>query len=284
MIIKIKKFYKLARLDKPIGIYLLLWPSLLGLLLGGVHTGSIDIMNYLIVIIGSILVRSCGCVINDISDYKFDKYVKRTAERPLATGEITLKEAWSFFIILSCLSLALLLTTSILTIKIALFFAFLIVIYPLTKRFFLAPQFILGITFGSGTIISYSLQADVFSLSLLILYIAVIIWVISFDTVYALEDLEDDKKIGIYSTPILWGDNTILISRFLHCIFYVLLGIIAIVNNFSMYFIFTMLILIYFHYEQVKLINKKNYLDAFKYNSKIGFIAFVGFAVEILIL
>jgi 4-hydroxybenzoate polyprenyltransferase len=271
-------------LDKPIGIYLLLWPSLLGLLLGGVHAGSIDIINYLIVIVGSILVRSCGCVINDISDYKFDKYVKRTAERQLATGELTLKEAWAFFIILSCLSLALLLTTSILTIKIALFFALLIVIYPLTKRFFLAPQFILGITFGSGAIISYSLQADVFSLSLLILYIAVIIWVISFDTVYAMEDLEDDKKIGIYSTPILWGDNTISISRSLHCIFYVLLGIIAIVNNFSMYFIFTMLILIYFHYEQVKFINKKNYLAAFKYNSKIGFIAFVGFAVEILIL
>ena len=284
MIIKIKKFYKLARLDKPIGIYLLMWPSLLGLLLGGVQAGSTDIINYLIVILGSILVRSCGCVINDISDYKFDKYVKRTSERPLATGELTLKEAWAFFIILSCLSFALLLTTSILTVKIAIFFALLIVIYPLTKRFFLAPQFILGITFGSGSIISYSLQADVFSLSLLILYIAVIIWVISFDTVYAMEDLEDDKKIGIYSTPILWGDNTILISRSLHCIFYVLLGIIAIVNNFSMYFIFTMLVLIYFHNEQIKLIDKKNYLDAFKYNSKIGFIAFVGFAVEILIL
>jgi 4-hydroxybenzoate polyprenyltransferase len=236
------------------------------------------------VIIGSILVRSCGCVINDISDYKFDKYVKRTAERPLSTGELTLKEAWAFFVILSCLSLALLLTTSILTIKIALFYSLLIVIYPLTKRFFMAPQFILGITFGSGAIISYSLQADVFSLSLLILYIALIIWVISFDTLYAMEDLEDDKKIGIYSTPILWGDNTILISRSLHCIFYVLLGIIAIVNNFSMYFVFIMLILIYFHYEQVRLIDKKKYLDAFKYNSKIGFIAFVGFAIEILIL
>ena len=284
MIIKIKKFYKLARLDKPIGIYLLLWPSLIGLLLGGVHAGSIDIINYFIVIIGSILVRSCGCVINDISDYKFDKYVKRTAERPLSTGELTLKEAWAFFVILSCLSLALLLTTSILTIKIALFYSLLIVIYPLTKRFFMAPQFILGITFGSGAIISYSLQADVFSLSLLILYIALIIWVISFDTLYAMEDLEDDKKIGIYSTPILWGDNTILISRSLHCIFYVLLGIIAIVNNFSMYFVFIMLILIYFHYEQVRFIDKKKYLDAFKYNSKIGFIAFVGFAVEILIL
>jgi 4-hydroxybenzoate polyprenyltransferase len=284
MIIKIKKFYKLARLDKPIGIYLLLWPSLIGLLLGGFHAGSIDIINYFIVIIGSILVRSCGCVINDISDYKFDKYVKRTAERPLSTGELTLKEAWAFFVILSCLSLALLLTTSILTIKIALFYSLLIVIYPLTKRFFMAPQFILGITFGSGAIISYSLQADVFSLSLLILYIALIIWVISFDTLYAMEDLEDDKKIGIYSTPILWGDNTILISRSLHCIFYVLLGIIAIVNNFSMYFVFIMLILIYFHYEQVRLIDKKKYLDAFKYNSKIGFIAFVGFAIEILIL
>ena len=92
------------------------------------------------------------------------------------------------------------------------------------------------------------------------------------------------KKLEYTQHQFLWGDNTILISRFLHCIFYVLLGIIAIVNNFSMYFIFTMLILIYLHYEQLKLIDKKNYLEAFKYNSKIGFIAFIGFAIEILLL
>ena len=280
---KLKSFIELARIDKPIGIYLLLWPAILGLLLAGT-IDEIKIIDLLIVIIGSILVRSCGCVINDISDYKIDKLVSRTVGRPLATGALSLFEAWIFFLFLGLMSISLLLLTNPLTIKMGIFFAIFIIVYPLTKRFFMAPQFILGITFGSGAIISYSLQADVFSLSLLILYIALIIWVISFDTLYAMEDLEDDKKIGIYSTPILWGDNTILISRSLHCIFYVLLGIIAIVNNFSMYFVFTMLILIYFHYEQVRFIDKKKYLDAFKNNSKIGFIAFVGFAIEILIL
>ena len=98
---KILNYIKLARLDKPIGIYLLLWPSLLGLLLGTISEGYIDFENILIVLVGSVLVRSCGCVINDISDRNFDKVVERTKERPLASGNISLKEAWIFFIILS---------------------------------------------------------------------------------------------------------------------------------------------------------------------------------------
>ena len=237
MIVKIRSFYELARLDKPIGIYLLLWPSLLGLLLGGIEAGSVNFKNYLIVIIGSILVRSCGCVINDISDYKFDKLVKRTATRPLATGALNIKEAWVFFFILGLMSLCLLLFTNSLTIKIALFFALLIMFYPMTKRFIKAPQFILGITFGSGTLISYSLESNAFSPSILVLYFGVIAWVISFDTFYALEDIDDDKKIGIYSTPILWGRNTIFIARILQYLFYISLVIIGFINNFSIFFI-----------------------------------------------
>ena len=284
MIVKIKSFYQLARLDKPIGIYLLLWPSLLGLLLGGIEAGSVNFENYLIVTIGSILVRSCGCVINDISDYKFDKLVKRTAARPLATGALNIKEALVFFFILGLMSLCLLLFTNPLTIKIALFFALLIMFYPMTKRFIKAPQFILGITFGSGTLISYSLESNAFSPSILVLYFGVIAWVISFDTFYALEDIDDDKKIGIYSTPILWGRNTIFIARILQYFFYISLTIIGYINNFSIFFTLVIIALLFLDYVQMKYVKNKSFLEVFKFNNWIGIVAIFGFLIEIFII
>ena len=284
MIVKVKSFYQLARLDKPIGIYLLLWPSLLGLLLGGIEAGSVNFENYLIVIIGSILVRSCGCVINDISDYKFDKLVKRTAARPLATGALNIKEALVFFFILGLMSLCLLLFTNPLTIKIALFFALLIMFYPMTKRFIKAPQFILGITFGSGTLISYSLESNAFSPSILVLYFGVIAWVISFDTFYALEDIDDDKKIGIYSTPILWGRNTIFIARILQYFFYISLAIIGYINNFSIFFTLVIIALLFLDYVQMKYVKNKSFLEVFKFNNWIGIVAIFGFLIEIFII
>ena len=281
---KILNYARLARLDKPIGIYLLLWPSLLGLLLGAISRGSIDFENILIVVVGSILVRSCGCVINDISDRNFDKVVERTKERPLASGNISLGEAWVFFIILSVASFSLLLATPLLTIKIALCVSLLIVLYPLSKRFLKAPQLILGITFGSGSVISYSLQSESFSLSIIILYIGLVAWIISFDSFYALEDIDDDKKIGINSTPILWGDKTIFIANVLHLIFYASLLLIAYLNEFSIFFLFTMGILLLLLYYQNQLAKKELYLNAFKTNNYIGLVAVLGFAVEIFLI
>jgi 4-hydroxybenzoate polyprenyltransferase len=281
---KILNYARLARFDKPIGIYLLLWPSLLGLLLGAISRGSIDFENILIVLVGSILVRSCGCVINDISDRNFDKVVERTKERPLASGNISLGEAWVFFIILSVASFSLLLATPLLTIKIALCVSLLIVLYPLSKRFLKAPQLILGITFGSGSVISYSLQSESFSLSIIILYIGLVAWIISFDSFYALEDIDDDKKIGINSTPILWGDKTIFIANVLHLIFYASLLLIAYLNEFSIFFLFTMGILLLLLYYQNQLAKKELYLNAFKTNNYIGLVAVLGFAVEIFLI
>ena len=127
---KISSYIELARLDKPIGVYLLLWPSLLGLLLGELQSGSINYKNYIIVIIGSVLVRSCGCIINDISDFRIDKYIARTSNRPLVVGSLSIIEAWIFFIILGLLSIALLIFTNPLTIKISLFFAIFIALDP----------------------------------------------------------------------------------------------------------------------------------------------------------
>ena len=275
------KYIRLSRLDKPIGIYLLLWPSVLGLLLAELNEGYIDFKNYLIVIAGAILVRSCGCVINDISDHKFDRLVERTKDRPIASGEISLKQAWGFFIVLSIASLSLLLLTPTITIKLALSFSLLILLYPLAKRFIKAPQVILGITFGSGSIISYSLQSGSFSLSIIILYVGLVAWIVSFDSIYALEDIEDDAKIGINSTPILWGKKTVPIANILQLLFYAAIVLIAYLNTFSAFFIVTFSLLLALLYFQNKLVKAGRYLDAFKFNNNIGIVLVTGFILEI---
>ena len=278
----IRPYVELARLDKPIGIYLLLWPSLLGLLISGFNS-NIGFKEFFIVIIGSILVRSCGCVINDISDFKIDKLVKRTGGRPLASGAVTLQSAWRFFFSLSFLSILILLFTNPFTIKISLFFALLIVLYPLTKRFFIAPQIILGITFGSGSIISYSLVSDTFTVSILLLYVGIIAWIVSFDTIYAFQDKEDDIKIGVKSTAILWGTNSIKICQYLQVFFYFMLTLVALINSFSFYFIITLIVLILLLVFQKKLINQCKFLEAFKINNLIGLVAVISFYFEIII-
>ena len=280
---KLKSYIEIARIDKPIGIYLLLWPSVLGLLIAGT-INEIKIIDLLIVTIGSILVRSCGCVINDISDYKIDKLVSRTVGRPLATGALSVYEAWGFFLLLGLMSLSLLFFTNPLTIKIGIFFALFIIVYPLTKRFFKAPQFFLGVTFGSGSLISYSLVSSSLSLSIIILYIGLIAWIISFDTYYALEDIEDDRSIGINSTAILWGDNVIKIARLLHLLFYVSILVIAVLNSFSYYFFFVFIVLFLIFMYQKKLLDNDKFLEAFKINNWIGMLAVIGFTIEIIIL
>jgi 4-hydroxybenzoate polyprenyl transferase len=280
MINKIQGFIELTRLDKPVGIYLLFWPSFIGLLLGAIDRGSIEFKNYFILIIGTVLVRSCGCIINDINDYKFDRLVSRTKNRPLASGKMGMTEAWLYFILLATLSLCLLFFVPLYTIYASLVVAVFIMIYPLTKRFLKAPQFFLGITFGSGTIISFSLVSSDFSLSLLILFIGTVLWIISFDTIYAFEDIVDDLKIGINSTPILWGDQALNISKYLHLAFYVSLALIGFINKFSLFFLIILVILLGLYIHQRKLINNDQYLHAFKFNNWIGMFASMGFVIE----
>jgi len=280
MINKIQGFIELTRLDKPVGIYLLFWPSFIGLLLGAIDRGSIEFKNYFILIIGTVLVRSCGCIINDINDYKFDRLVSRTKNRPLASGKMGMTEAWLYFTLLATLSLCLLFFVPLYTIYASLVVAVFIMIYPLTKRFLKAPQFFLGITFGSGTIISFSLVSSDFSLSLLILFIGTVLWIISFDTIYAFEDIADDLKIGINSTPILWGDQALNISKYLHLAFYVSLALIGFINKFSSFFLLVLIILLGLYIHQRRLINNDQYLDAFKFNNWIGMFASIGFVIE----
>ena len=281
---KFKNYIKLARLDKPVGIYLLLWPSLIGLMLGILESSIFELKSFLIVIIGSILVRSCGCVINDISDHKFDKLVARTKDRPLASGEISLKEAWMFFFLTAAACFSLLIFVPKITLYISMIIAVFIIIYPLTKRFIKAPQFFLGLTFGSGTLISFSLVSTNFSISILLLFLGTVLWIISFDTIYALEDIEDDRIIGINSTPILWGDKAIFISKIFHILFYFSLLLIFFINQFSLFFLAILLIMLGIYFYQTNLIHQQKYLEAFKANNFIGMVAVIGFATEIFLL
>ena len=277
-------YFKLARLDKPVGIYLLLWPSLIGLLLGISNSGFYELKDFFIVLIGSILVRSCGCVINDISDYKFDKLVSRTKDRPIAKGEVSLKGAWIFFSILASSCLGLLMFVPKITVQISMVIAVFILMYPMTKRFLKAPQFFLGITFGSGTLISYSLVSTNFSLSIFLMFLGTILWIISFDTIYALEDVDDDRIIGINSTPILWEDKAIIISKILHLLFYFSLLLIFYVNQFSLLFLAILFILLCIFLYQYSLVDERKYLKAFKTNHWVGMLATIGFAAEIFLI
>ena len=281
---KFRSYIKLARLDKPVGIYLLLWPSLIGLMLGMLESNLFELKGFLIVLIGSILVRSCGCVINDISDHKFDKLVARTKDRPLASGEISLKEAWMFFFLTAAACFSLLIFVPKITLYISMIIAVFIIIYPLTKRFIKAPQFFLGLTFGSGTLISFSLVSTNFSISILLLFLGTVLWIISFDTIYALEDIEDDRIIGINSTPILWGDKAIFISKIFHILFYFSLLLIFFINQFSLFFLAILLIMLGIYFHQTNLIHQQKYLEAFKVNNFIGMVAVIGFATEIFLL
>ena len=205
-------------------------------------------------------------------------------ERPLATGEINLRQAWIFFFIMASACISLLMFVPKITFNISMVIAVFILIYPLTKRFLKAPQFFLGITFGSGTLISYRLASANFSISIMILFLGTVLWIISFDTIYALEDIDDDRIIGINSTPILWEDKAIIISKILHLLFYVSLLLIFYVNQFSLVFLAILFILLCTYLYQYSLVNEEKYLKAFKINHWVGMFATIGFAVEIFLI
>ena len=171
-------------------------------------------------------------------------------------------------------------TTAQISVVIAVF----ILMYPMTKRFLKAPQIFLGITFGSGTLISYSLVSTNFSLSIFIMFLGTILWIISFDTIYALEDVDDARVIGINSTPILWEDKTIIISKILHLLFYFSLLLIFYVNQFSLLFLAILFILLCIFLYQYSLVDERKYLKAFKINHWVGMLATIGVAAEIFLI
>ena len=260
---KMLAIFELMRLDKPIGIYLLLWPALLALIIS--TKGNFEYVDLLIVIIGSILVRSTGCVINDIWDKDLDGGVERTKMRPIPSKKLSISESWAVFAMLGVLSLMLLSLTNANTIFISFCFGLMIVLYPLTKRFFIGPQIFLGLTFNP-TIIVYAMINELNNPTMLFLYFAIAAKTIAFDTYYGLCDLEDDKKLGINSTPLWWGTKTLLIIAILQIVVINLLFVVGYKAELSSAWFIGIILLSGFYFYQYNLASQKKFLMAFKNN------------------
>jgi len=201
----LQDYIALTRLDRPIGIWLLLWPTLWAVWIAG--RGKPQAHLFVIFVVGTVLMRSAGCAINDYADRSFDPHVKRTKDRPLAAGRISTVEALILFAVLSLAALVLTLQLNKFTLLLAVLGAFLAVSYPFVKRFLSVPQLYLGLTFGWGIPMAFAAQLEHVPRVALLLLIANMLWVTVYDTIYAMVDRDDDLKIGVRSTAILFGDS-----------------------------------------------------------------------------
>lgn len=213
--------FRLTRLHKPIGIFLVVWPMLWALWLAA--DGVPDPWVLCVFVLGAILMRSAGCVINDFADRKIDGHVKRTRERPLATGEVSSREALVLFAVLCVTAFALVLTLNGLTIAMSFVGAGLAVLYPFTKRLTHWPQMFLGAAFGWAVPMAFAAQANGVPLGGWLLFVATLIWALVYDTFYAMVDRDDDLKIGVKSTAILWGRYDRAVIGVFQLLFFVLL-------------------------------------------------------------
>ncbi len=213
------RYARLMRLHRPVGIWLLLWPTLWALWIAAAGRPGEKI--FLVMVLGTIVARSAGCAINDFVDRKIDPHVKRTADRPLATGEIRPEEALVLFAALMLIALGLVLTLNRLTVLLAVAGAAITVFYPFTKRFLSAPQFVLGVAFAWGVPMAFAAELGAVPRVGWLLFIAAVVWVIVYDTQYAMADRADDLKIGVRSTAILFGDlDRVLIAALQALLFF----------------------------------------------------------------
>lgn len=206
---KLSLYISLMRLDKPIGIYLLLWPTLWAIWIAS--EGKPDLLVLFVFVAGVVLMRSAGCVINDFADRKIDAHIERTADRPMATGKVSSKEAIILFVVLCLVSFGLVLLMNSLTIKLSFIGLLLAASYPFMKRFTHLPQLYLGVAFGWAIPMAFAAIQNTVPPVGWVLLLGAIIWAVIYDTMYAMVDREDDLKIGVKSTAILFGEYDRLI-------------------------------------------------------------------------
>ena len=274
---KIIALIKLIRLDKPIGTLLLLWPTLWALWIAS--DGWPGITPLLIFTLGTFLMRSAGCIVNDFADRNVDGFVERTASRPLVTGTVSNKEAFGLFLILISLSFLLVLQTNLLTIELSIFALVLASIYPFLKRYTNLPQLGLGIAFSWGIPMAFAAQKASVPIETWVLLLANLFWVVIYDTQYAMVDREDDLQIGIKSTAILFGEADRHIIGLLQlvcllCLFWVAhefsLGLVYISS------IFLVAILFLYHLYLVRHRTRQDCFKAFKHNNWVGICILLG--------
>ena len=265
------------RLDKPIGTLLLLWPTLSSFFILKKGAPSLELIS--IFCVGTFLMRSAGCIINDYFDKDFDGRVKRTRSRPLVTGKVKPNEALALFFVLISISASLLIWTNKLTFLVAFIGLLVACFYPLSKRFFSLPQIFLGLAFSWGVVMVSAAELERISSTSLIIFAACFCWVIAYDTAYAMTDKDDDLSIGINSSAITFGKFTqkaILGFHFLSLFLWSLCGYLENLNNVFYLSIFTYLIFIYFQFKLIKDGDREKCFLAFKRNNWIGFTIFLG--------
>ena len=277
---KLQIFIQLTRLNKPIGFLLLFWPCLWGVTLGYYFNSESDLyLKYIILFfMGSVLMRSAGCIVNDIVDKDFDKKVERTKKRPIASGKISIFNAIIYAVFLCLLAFIILLQFNFLTIILGIGSMSLAFAYPFMKRITYWPQLFLGLTFNWGIIMGWTSLTNNISIEPLVLYIAAIFWTLGYDTIYGLQDMHDDEIIGVKSTSIKFKNNVKVFVGSCYGLFVFLILVMLFIMEINKYlFLLTIPFIISLIY-QIKLfqaVNSKSCLAAFKNNNLTGFLVFI---------
>ena len=274
---KFRLYCQLVRLEKPIGSYLLLWPTLWALAIAG--EGGPDPWILFVFVTGVFLMRSAGCAINDYADREFDRHVSRTRDRPLTTGRVSPREALMVFAVLCLVSLALVLTLNRLTIILSVVAVLLAASYPFMKRFHYLPQAHLGATFGWAIPMAFAAQLGTVPKEGWLLYVANIIWTLAYDTMYGMADREDDLKLGIKSSAILFGEYDRVVIASLQALFILSLALVGRELGFSGFYYYSLFVASTFLlYEQVMISKRepKRCFEAFLHNHWVGAIVFSG--------
>ena len=275
---QIKNFIELSRLKKPIGYMLLFWPCIWGLAIG--YDFFIEIKIFikfsLLFLSGAILMRSAGCIINDIVDKDFDLKVERTKNRPIASGKVSVKLALIYAFTLCSIAFLVLIQFNLFTIILALGSMPLAFAYPFMKRFTYWPQLFLGITFNYGLLLGWTSTNEEMNIIPLIFYFGAIFWTLGYDTIYGFQDIKDDEIIGVKSTSIKFKNNPKLFITLCYLTFFLVLNLVGYFANLNkIYFFGLVLIFMHLFFYQIKSLNinsAKNCLYIFKSNNFLGFL------------
>jgi len=274
---KIRLYAELIRLEKPIGVYLLLWPTLWALAIAG--EGSPDLWILMVFVIGVFLTRSAGCAINDYADRDIDRHVERTKDRPLTSGRISEKEVIQVAIVLSLLAFFLVLSLNWLTIWLSAVGLLLAVSYPFMKRFHYLPQVHLGAAFGWAVPMAFAAQTGGLPRQAWLLYVATLMWTMAYDTMYSMVDREDDLKIGVKSSAILFGEYDRVIIGLFQALFIMTLWLTGRGLEFSAAYFYALgLAILFLIFEQFLIVYRdpESCLRAFLHNHWVGAIVFFG--------
>ena len=281
----INLFIELTRLKKPIGFMLLFWPCAWGLTLGYEFSDNINLYIFYLILffLGSVLMRSAGCIVNDISDKEFDKKVKRTKNRPIASGKISLRLGLFYTLILCFLAFLVLINFNWFTIFLAIGSMPLAFTYPLMKRYTYWPQLFLGITFNYGLILGWTSINNSLSIEVIILYIGAIFWTLGYDTIYGFQDIKDDEIIGIKSTSIKFKNNPTIFLIICYSTLFISLILLGLLMNFNRLYFLSLLIpffhLFFFQIKNLKVKMPLNCLRIFKSNNFLGLIILFNIAI-----